>query len=440
MTDYVDSRPVSEILSESAVKFVEKFGMECLTLYRGKMAFRRKDPSTGTRLLGIEFEHLELFEEQISLNSVPLEERFGHVNQNGLYEVELDFGGFGRQWLNGKTSIETNTPPCRHYPILSNPPSADSDTILDEENEDADGQAPKSAIIHVNDPKTGVCLEISAATPMGILFSRGRMVIPRSSRDVTTLKVFADTMDCEALTLLGSSLTDSFLYELAIRNNLTARPVHRRLGPPVRIRDSGSGTPIRFPRTTLAPEVAQMFNSALTNPSNYLSAFLSYYQVLEFYFPYAIRRQTIRKVRNELTDPSFESRDLEILRIIGIAEGGARSSEATQIATLLEEWARGDKLIEFFSQPDFSEHFSQSGPISGIDPINLKNKGIPLSAQVASRVYGLRNRVVHAKDDPKYSETKVLLPSSREAQFMAPDVELVKLLSQEVITYAQMQA
>lgn len=69
--------------------------------------------------------------------------------------------------------------------------------------------------------------------------------------------------------------------------------------------------------------------------------------------------------------------------------------------------------------------------------INLNATNETIAVQVAKRVYALRNRIVHAKDDPKYSDTPQLLPRSIEANSLDPDILLARFLALETIIDTQ---
>ncbi|MFJ9980214.1 hypothetical protein [Streptomyces cyaneofuscatus] len=168
-------------------------------------------------------------------------------------------------------------------------------------------------------------------------------------------------------------------------------------------------------------------------------AFLSYYQVLENFFPVATRRSALRKLELELSDQRFDRhQDKFLMRILAVGENAASSSESTQLRVLLEEFVRGGSLQDFFTERDWGKHFTKNGPIRGItDPINPENRQVSLSQQVADRVYKIRNRIVHAKDDPKFDSVPALLPQSDEAESLWPDIELVRLLAFEVILSTQ---
>jgi hypothetical protein len=129
--------------------------------------------------------------------------------------------------------------------------------------------------------------------------------------------------------------------------------------------------------------------------------------------------------------------DESIMRILTVAEKYGNASEAAQIAALLEYSTRESILVDFLSKEELAKHCTKNGPISGVESINLKNPSRSVVSQVAERIYKLRNRIVHTKDDPKYSDVRVLLPNSREAYALQPDIDLVRLLAIEVVSDSQ---
>ncbi|MFD6074147.1 hypothetical protein ACFWG5_01055 [Streptomyces hydrogenans] len=159
---------------------------------------------------------------------------------------------------------------------------------------------------------------------------------------------------------------------------------------------------------------------------------MSYYQVLEHYLPVAHRRDALRKVRRILRSLDFDSeKDSSVVKIMNSVERTRGASEAEQLRTMMEECVPEEKLREFLGGEN-ERHFGKRGPISGVGAIHL-NSGESIGSQVAKRVYALRNRIVHAKDDVRYADAKVLVPGSGEAAHLLPDIELMRLLATEVI-------
>jgi hypothetical protein len=246
-------------------------------------------------------------------------------------------------------------------------------------------------------------------------------------------------LEQELLIRRTDELVRSLVYELDIRNGKivgsTVRPLPRsskRLASPSNYLDR-----VRFPQVQIQPEVADLFNFAGHVYDNPPLAFLSYYQTLEYFIPAAVRQSTFKMIRRELRDPMFDREsDSSILRIVSAAERSSRLVEADQLRALVREYVRRNRLDEFFAM-DWEVYFTKHGPISGVEAINPSNPTKDLGDQVADRIYQIRNRIVHAKDDPRYEDARVMLPRSREAEALRPDIELVRLLATEAILARQ---
>lgn len=256
-----------------------------------------------------------------------------------------------------------------------------------------------------------------------------------------TVKVAYDTVVNESVLITASdSLIRSLVYELDVRNGLIVGTDTRDLPRQARVmarRRTQRMETIRYPRVKIDHETANLFNFASQATDNPPLAFLSYYQTLEYFIPTAVRQSAFKKIRRELQDPTFDQeRDSCLLRIVATAEQLVAVSESHQFRTLVREYVRPDRLQEFFAL-DWGHYFSKRGPIQGVEHINLQNVSKDICDQVADRIYQIRNRIVHAKDDPRYEQTRVLLPRSQEAEALGPDVQLVRLLATEAISCAQ---
>lgn len=385
--------------------------------------------------------------DQLSSGVKPLSDHFGFFTENGIFELPVRMSpgkSFFDLSVEKKSGYDDSTCECGHsYTELG---AVDLEKYAREDSSRRLGldrpSVYHSPIIHVDDPARQICLELSRQSPCGILYGPGnRSPSGRSFHCGFSVKVRLGMRGGVGSDIVGAafSLVYSFLYELTVRNRIACEPIHRAVGNPYSFSSSiNRDLPsVRFPETKIGPEVAELYSFAEQSTGNPPLAFLSFYQVLEYFFPQAIRRAMIRGIRRELADPLFSGSDSDVMRIIGLAENGARANEGDQIATLLGSAVRAGRLKEFFAVPENEEHFGKKGPISGVDTISLANEREPLSHQVAKRVYKLRNRIVHAKDDPKYADVKVLLPRGREAASLRPDIELMRLLAQEVILDSQ---
>ncbi|MGW3642917.1 hypothetical protein [Streptomyces sp. NPDC005131] len=297
----------------------------------------------------------------------------------------------------------------------------------------------KTVGFHVNSRREKVCVELSLATPTSEFLTSTWSFIPamgRRPKDYSLKVIFDASADESEISENSLDIASRMIFELDIRNGISLI-----LSPRERVRVSfdapKDATRIRFPRVKVPREVAALFSFASETLDNPPYVFLSYYQVLEHFLPLAHLRDGIKVLRRELRDPFFdENKDSTLIKLMNSIERTKQVSEEDQLKVLLRDFVREGKIAEFFNSTAM-KHFGSKGPISGVPDISMHPKSDPLSTQVAKRVYALRNRIVHAKDDPKYDSIPVLLPRSAEANSLKPDVALARLLATEVLINSQ---
>jgi hypothetical protein len=284
------------------------------------------------------------------------------------------------------------------------------------------------------------CLEISPASPACYtLTSYGRYAPREKDRWGSfglTVKVYLESDKPDRMEKAAGEVVSSLLYELDVRNAIRFhidRWVAER-GDRSILQRRAATSAVRFPEISIKPEMATLFGFAASAIDNPPLAFLSYYQILEHNLASAVKRRALRKIGKELSDPLFNrsSRD-DLLRVFMIGERSTHMSEAAQLRTLIDECVRPEALTDFFATGDHLSHFGKKGPILGVEAVNPSNPQVSLASQVADRVYGIRNRIVHAKDDPRFGEAPPLLPEGPEADALWPDIMLARLLATEVI-------
>ncbi|MBZ6227876.1 hypothetical protein [Streptomyces olivaceus] len=294
---------------------------------------------------------------------------------------------------------------------------------------------------HLRSPNLNACVEISPISPIATLLAYDLGYYTADNFSEHTLKVMlGSSSDVAANSMQVQQLAHDLLFELDAKYGLVLSLIPRERGrlPFLSRKPPMEWQSISFPSTRVPREVAAIFSFAGEAQDNPPFAFLSYYQVLEYYLPFAARRDALKRVRREIRDFAFDvSDDASVLRVLNVAERAKGVGEEEALKILVRDCVREDKLIEVLKGDGFIEHFSRKGPIKGVPAINLSSTSETVQVQVARRVYALRNRIVHAKDDPKYSETPQLLPRSSEANLLGPDILLARFLALETIIDAQ---
>ena len=167
-----------------------------------------------------------------------------------------------------------------------------------------------------------------------------------------------------------------------------------------------------------------------------LLEFLAYYQALEYFFPHFSGQAVIQNLRSQLKNPAFDfSSDAAIARIIAVASPAVKSggSEREQIRETIRAVADQSVIEEYFTEP-LRDSVSKKG--TGVDyvtPIQFDERAPDLRDQVASRLYEIRCRIVHAKSDGGPNDKPVLLPDSPESHRLEADIGLMRLLAERAV-------
>lgn len=270
---------------------------------------------------------------------------------------------------------------------------------------------------------------------------RDRIVGPRASKPPTLrLMGVSVTRHDEALALL-KRISDSLFFEIDLRFDVAlrispGRPRGRGRRRRAVERGDSSVMALQVPRAAYDAKPLSLYWYARSSIGLPLLEFLAYYQVLEYYFPTYSRRDTLDKLRHELRDPRFEIEDdAHLSRLLNLAarEGKGYGSERDQLKATIKGCLTEDHVRGFLGgDSEWVGHFEGS-TVKDVARVHLKDQRNDLLNQVANRVYDIRCRIVHTKEDGGDSTSEILLPFSKEAASLGPDVELVKFLAQKCL-------
>ena len=310
---------------------------------------------------------------------------------------------------------------------------ADASDEVEEDTDSSHGDDDKRWRLRVE--RDGISVELSPASDdLGVLLlgSRvgpGRLVSIRLSGITTT------THD-EALALL-EKVGNSFLFGLELRYSVgvslarkrAPRAAHRRVTNPA---------PPTFPANGYDSEPLELYLYGRSAAGLPLLEYLAYYQTLEYYFPIFSREEALRSAKATLTDPGFDPRDDKALgRFLTLTTQSTRNAgnEREQLRATVRACVDALYLKEFVESTEgYIDHFcNKSQAIAGVPRLAMGDGQPDLREQVADRVYAIRCRVVHTKGEGGDAGIDLLLPSSREAQSLQPDVALVRYLAQRAL-------
>jgi len=302
---------------------------------------------------------------------------------------------------------------------------------------------PREWAIRLETSDADVAVEISRPSPeIGTLDLR--MLKREAYRPwPPTLKILGLTprRHDEALSTLEDAAA-AFFFELDLKRNIAMKLSRARvLTRSVRALSfhGAQAAPLSVPRRKYSNEAVSLYTYGRSATDMPLLQFLAFYQCIEYYFPQYWNAELIARMRRALNDPRFNpDEDPHVGRLLQIAgsRGRTGASEREQLRTTVDACVDPDEIAEFIGENEaaLTELTMRSGGLTGVAAIKVNDKNDKLTNQVANRIYDLRNRVVHAKEDggPAVG-VEVLLPFSAESERLTADVALIRFIAQKVI-------
>lgn len=307
---------------------------------------------------------------------------------------------------------------------------AEGDAELDKEAFEDSGDLRQSAAQkwRLSVEQNGISIEISpASSAFEMLLERG-----------VTIKVDgADTSSHDEALETLERYAAAMLFDLDVVYGIHMQLAKRRRQNRRRRRERPSNPP-KFPRNKYAGQALELYQYGRSAAGLPLLEYLAYYQSIEYFFPFFAKEQTVHSVRSQLLHPGFDPLNDDALnRLINLAAPAAKTgmAEREQLRATIRACMTEADVRDFIeSLPEYSEHFcAKRQKIKGVGAFQLSDNQRDIRDQAADRIYAIRCRIVHSKQDGGGNSHDVLLPSSAETESLLADVELIRLVAQRAL-------
>lgn len=280
--------------------------------------------------------------------------------------------------------------------------------------------------LSIKDGSSSAVIEIGSASPLG------SALLP--SRDTFRVRGVATSSHDETLRVL-EELSLRLAFDLDVVFGTPLRLMRRRV---IRRRatDENSGRTVSYPKNRYEREALQLYHYGRQSEGLPLLEFLAYYQSVEYFFPYFAREQTVNEMRATLLNPRFDpGDDREITRLINLAAPArVAQTEREQLRTTLRACLISSELEDFLqSDADrLTVLTAKKQEIRGVHPLRIGTGHPDIREQIADRVYIIRCRIVHSKQDGGGYDD-VLLPTGNEANALHNEIDVVRYAAQQVL-------
>jgi hypothetical protein len=273
-------------------------------------------------------------------------------------------------------------------------------------------------------------------------YKRDSLMFRRKLRVYPTIRIegLSFLNHAQAKELL-TNIANSVLFQIDLITNI---PIHLAsdidLQREIRIRRKVIREEIKFspPKNQYDSEAISLYWYARTAINMPLLQFLAFYQVLEFYFPLYSSKEAQDRIKNLLKDPTFDrNADKNVAKILEVikvySKGKSIGDERSQIKAAIQACVDQNDLLDFFNESeDRSAFFDDQKKSKSLvsQKVSFNRKDHDFRVDVASRIYDLRCRIVHTKDD---ADIQLLLPFSQDLIHIKYDIELIEFVARKVL-------
>lgn len=202
---------------------------------------------------------------------------------------------------------------------------------------------------------------------------------------------------------------------------------------PFRFEERETSRNLPLPKGRLNTDIIRFYQRGMSTEDP-VNQFLSFYQVLEYFFVSISDDELYRKLAAIVNDPAFSAKPRQLDRIIQETTNHKRESDEIEMLKLvLNRYADEAELIRFIES--YEEYLGEKWYSKKRRLFGEENevRTVPghIIGNVAKRVKMVRNALVHSAD--RYSRQEIFIPTPDSEAMVKKEVPLVKYLAERVI-------
>lgn len=187
---------------------------------------------------------------------------------------------------------------------------------------------------------------------------------------------------------------------------------------------------VRFPKLRYDPQPAELYSAGNSAARDPVERYLKYYQVLEFYMTraadYVAKSQgvTVKKATSPLRKPP----------------NNQLVSEQNKLDAVISLALKPDQVMRVLKDRELLAVLNNPGVIRDVERLITDASGEPVAGydyreDVSTRVYAIRNRIVHMKEGGGKGGKHLLAPYGREARDLGADLRLIRFLAEHIMKF-----
>lgn len=255
----------------------------------------------------------------------------------------------------------------------------------------------------------------------------------------TTIKVFnvgaKDTTDAVKKTdplIEGCLFNQSYLngQVFSIDEEWPKRFSRKR---PFRMDESERRDKLPLPKGKINKDIIRIYQRGMATEDP-VNQFLSFYQVMEYFFVAISDEELYRKLASIINDPSFVSRPRNLDKIIHETTSHKRETDETEMLRMVISKNCDESFLQDFIKR-YEAHLEESWytkkrTLFGVDTQVNTGSGHVIG-NVSKRIKLIRNSLVHSSD--QYNRKETFIPSQASEDIIRKEVPMVRHLAEKVI-------
>ena len=316
--------------------------------------------------------------------------------------------------------------------------------VVEEYSDERDNKLPSELLVYSDSDKQIYLGHSSKEFAFLSLYKDGRRIDLEEGRNRFRITLKIKNINAtteEAARLLLEKISNTLFYQMDILYDFPMTLCPRRESRLERSRKAmlRGKNDLELRNLTLEYEYDKIPMSlywfAQNNSTSPIFMYFALYQVLEYYYPIYSAIQVKSKVQNIIKDPAFNiNKDADVIRLLTVMKtnkAGDFGDEREQLSTTLRHIISGEDIINYIKERDLLNNYYQSKESQKLSDKKLRlNDNLGILDDLSERIYDIRCRIVHNKAS---ETTSKILPMTKNVNYLANDVELLKFLARKAI-------
>lgn len=226
-------------------------------------------------------------------------------------------------------------------------------------------------------------------------------------------------------------LLTSFIFSINYNRSLPLiefRFIDNIIKPPKRLHPNE----IEVPKRIYNQKPLYYYQQALATDNPVLE-FLSFYQVIEYFYEIVSQEDLIEGVKRKITHPQFSSKNKNGIKdLVKYIKGSEnRYTEQNALHLVLKKYLNKDKLKKDLKEYDYDYyHYLINENVNFADAPSLKiGEKESFIYKLAQRIYMIRNSLIHSKE----GEKNAYIPFSDNEEELIKQLILMRFVAEQII-------